>query len=114
MDQLDKEIEQMGMGKLKIPWHARLLLRFCPRFFMRMQAKKMGIKQPIFDKLQDILEKTERIDFFPYSSGSRGFIIVLDRQTALYFNQDGDHFVYDGFEMGEYKKGEVAIFDQLK
>ncbi|MFH1990390.1 MAG: hypothetical protein ABIJ19_00855, partial [Patescibacteria group bacterium] len=55
-----------------------------------------------------------RIDILPSESGLRGFVVVLDRKTAIYFYQDGDHFVYDGFEMGRYDKGDVTIFDNTK
>ena len=44
----------------------------------------------------------------------RGFILVMDRKTALFFYQQGDHFSYDGFEMGQYNKGEVTVVDTLK
>jgi hypothetical protein len=27
---------------------------------------------------------------------------------------DGDHFVYDGFEVGKYDKGDITIFDDIK
>ncbi|MDD4531713.1 MAG: hypothetical protein PHH21_03355 [Candidatus Pacebacteria bacterium] len=59
------------------------------------------------------MAKSKRVDFFPEYGQGRGFIIVLDQKTALFFNQEGDHFVYDGCEMGEYGKGNVAIFDRL-
>ena len=41
-------------------------------------------------------------------------MIVIDRSTALYFYQDSDHFKYDGFEIGEYEKGDVTIFDNFR
>lgn len=81
---------------------------------MRRMAKGLEIKNVVFDKLQEVFSQTERIDFFPYTGNERGFILVLDLETALFFNQDGDHFIYDGFEMGKYNKGKVTIFDDLK
>ena len=44
---------------------------------------------------------------------NRGLIITLDQKFTLWFFQDGDHFVYDGFEIGEYEKGDVTIFDSI-
>ena len=78
---------------------------------MKQMAKKMDIENPLFDKFHGVFSQTNRIDIFPSGSGSRGFMIVIDKKTALYFYQDGDHFIYDGFEMGEYEKGDVTIFD---
>lgn len=88
------------------------LLRLWPNKAMKMLAKKQGIKEPVFDKLHQIFYKAKRIDLFPTASNSRGFILVIDQQTALYFYQDGDHFSYDGFEMGKYDKGDVTILDK--
>ena len=93
----------------------RLLLRFNPvRGFKRLN-KKLGVKNEIFDKAHELFSNTKSIDIFPLSSASgRGFMIVIDRNTALYFYQDGDHFKYDGFEMGPYEKGDITIFDSIR
>jgi len=61
--------------------------------------------------LHEELAKNKRVDISPTSGGGRGFIIVLDQKTSFYFYQDGDHFIYDGCEMGEYEKGDVTVFD---
>ena len=102
------------MKKLRINWFTKLLLKFWPTLAMKRFAKDIGIKNPIFDKAHEAFSKIERIDFFPLQGGHRGFLLVLDRKTALYFYQDSDHFVYDGYEMGEYDKGDVTIFDDIK
>ena len=73
----------------------------------------MDITNPIFDKAHEIFDGAKRIDLYPTASAERGFILVLDLKTALYFYQDGDHFKYDGFEMGEYNKGDVTILDNI-
>lgn len=91
----------------------KLLLKFWPRAAITLLARQQGIKDSPFGPFHDIFSSVERVDIIPYQSGSRGFMIILDRHTALYFNQDGDHFVYDGFEVGEYDKGDVTIFDNL-
>ena len=102
MDQIDDEKQ--------LSWFVKTLLKLWPRLGMLYLSKNIGIRNPIFDKAQEIFGQSERIDIFP-AAAPRGFVIVIDRQTALYFYQDGDHFVYDGFEMGEYEKGDVTIFD---
>jgi len=102
---------------MKVNWFTKILLRLWPKLMMKRFAQKLGIKNPVFDQLHEVFSKVSRIDFIPFTpsqSGSRGFMIILDQKTALYFYQDGDHFVYDGFEMGEYDKGEVTVFDSLK
>ncbi len=101
------------MKEEKLNPFVKFFLKFWPRLGMLYLSKKIGIKKPIFGKAHELFSKSERIDIFPAAT-PRGFIIVLDRETALYFYQDGDHFVYDGFEMGEYEKGDVTIFDSLK
>jgi len=95
----------------KIPWHRKFLLKFFPKTALKLFAKEIGIANPVFDQLHNIFGNTQRIDLYQSTSGQRGFILVLDLKTALYFYQDGDHFTYDGFEMGEYDRGDVTIFD---
>lgn len=108
-------LKESDVESLKLPWWQKLLMKFWPALFMRLMARQMKVKNVIFDKLHEVFDKTERVDLFSLnSSDSRGFLLVLDQQTALYFYQDGDHFKYDGFEMGEYEKGDVTIFDKLK
>ncbi len=101
-------------NKTEITWLDKALLKIWPDLEMRRLAKRMKIGNVVFDKLHDIFHKTETIDIFPFAGNSRGFILVLDRQTAFFFYQNGDHFEYDGFEMGEYVKGDVTIFDELR
>lgn len=100
--------------KNKITRLDKILLKFWPNREMHRLARRMKINQAVFEKLHEIFHKTQTIDIFPIAGNSRGFILVLDRQTAIFFYQDGDHFSYDGFEMGEYGKGDVTIFDNLK
>ena len=99
---------------MEINWFTKLLLRFRPNLGIKILARKQEIKNSPFEQLHDIFAKSERIDISPYASGSRGFIITIDQNTALYFNQDGDHFIYDGFEVGKHEKGEVTIFDNTR
>lgn len=102
------------MANIKISWHRKLLLKFWPKAAFKLFAKELGIANPVFDKAHDIFGNIQRIELFPLTGGQRGFILILDLKTALFFYQDGDHFKYDGFEMGEYKKGDVTVFDNVK
>src|SRR3989344_4909754 len=72
---------------------------------------KFDFDPDVADRAHELFKKSERIDIAPSKSGLRGFQLIIDGSTALYFYQDGDHFVYDGFEGGEYGKGDVTIFD---
>jgi hypothetical protein len=101
------------MSRLKLNWWEKFKLKFFPMWALKGFAKRAGVEDVAFDNLHEILTKTNRIDLFPLS-GSRGFMIILDGKISLWFFQDGDHFKYDGFEIGEYDKGDVTIFDKLK
>ena len=53
---------------------------------MKLTAKKIGIENSIFDKLHEVFPKTKSIDLLPLKSSHRGFMIIIDRKTALYFH----------------------------
>ena len=99
-------------NEMKIGWFTRFMLRVLPRYGIHRIAKICGFLTPdVCWKLHDIFACVGRVDVIPSRSGSRGFSIVLDNLFALYFNQDGDHFAYDGYEFGDYENGDVTIFD---
>ncbi len=99
---------------LKINWFTKLLMRVAPRFFFRYAAKEQGIDHRKIKYAIKLFSGAKRIDIQPLPSRSgRGFIIFLDNKLSLYFYQDGDHFYFDGFEMGEYGKGDVTVFDNF-
>ncbi|RJQ14365.1 hypothetical protein C4553_01470 [Candidatus Parcubacteria bacterium] len=100
--------------ELKAGFFTRILIKFWPAMAVKQMARQMGINNPLFDKAHYLFTKVKRVDLVPLKSGLRGFMVVLDRRTALYFYQNNDHFVYDGYEMGMYNKGDVTIFDQTK
>ena len=110
-----KDIE-FNFDKLKsngVGWFTRFLLRFFPMAGLGRLARKFGFKSKYMKKANDLFFDVEKIDIVPlHGSGRRGFQIILDRNTALYFYQDGDHFIYDGSEVGKYEKGDVTIFDE--
>lgn len=97
---------------MEISKFQKFILKFFPKLFFRIVAKEKNLPVDIV-KVQDLFSKFKRIDIFPSISGGRGFILILDRKLALYFYQDGDHFIYDGFEVGDYEKGDVTVFDNI-
>lgn len=99
---------------LKINWFAKILMRFAPGIFLRYAAWRQGIGPRDIDYAAKLFGAGKRVEIHPLpSSGGRGFVIVLDNRFSLHFYQDGDHFYYDGCEIGEYEKGDVTIFDKL-
>jgi len=100
---------------LKINWFTKLLMRFAPKTFLYYAAKKQNIEPQKIDNAMKLFGESERIDIhlLPSRSG-RGFIITLDNKLSLFFYQDGDHFYYDGCEIGEYEKGNITIFDNIQ
>ena len=101
-----KKLKELGVDR----W-TRILLRIAPAYGVKRLTRSFGGNFDYAEKAHALFDKTERIDIIPSCSGTRGFQIILDKSTALYFNQDGDHFTYDGFEVGEYDGGEVTVFD---
>jgi hypothetical protein len=116
---MDNDLEEIDglkpgdMSRLKLNWWGKLKLKFFPMWAIKSFAGRLGVEDAVLDNLHKIFTKTDRIDLVPIS-GSREFMIILDGKMSLWFYQDGDHFKYDGFEMGEYGKGDVTIFDKLK
>lgn len=90
----------------------RTLLWLVPRWGVARLEREMGYPSTrAVEKMHELLKKTQRVDVLPAVGGGRGFQIVLDGGLSLYFFQDGDHFVYDGFELGVYERGDVTLFD---
>lgn len=90
----------------------RILLKISPLRGVRRLSRELGVDSDFADEAHELFSKAERIDITPSKSGLRGFQLIIDGSTVLYFYQDGDHFMYDGFEVGKYEKGDVTIFDQ--
>ena len=99
---------------MRIHWSTKLFIKFFPQTFLKFSARKQGIDPRKLDWADKLFADCQRIDIQPTSGGSRGFILTLDNKLTLWFFQDGDHFTFDGYEMGEYDSGEVTDFDQLR
>lgn len=97
-----------------VDFWTRLFLRIAPRRGIERLSRKMGVDPDMAARAHALFANAQKVDVIPFESGEGGFKFILNRSTALYFYQDGDHFVYDGWETGEYEKGEVTIFDHLK
>lgn len=116
-----EDFEDLDLEKIKfdhknlkeggVSLRTRILLRLWPIKGMEFLAKELGMDSEIMEKADRLFYGADRVDIVPSTSGARGFQIVLDQRTALYFVQDGDRFVYDGCEEGEYEKGTVTVFD---
>jgi hypothetical protein len=99
---------------LKLNFLTKTLMRLAPISFLHYAARQQGVDDNKIDYAYKLFADAKRIDIQPLSGeGGRGFIVFLDCSLSLYFYQDGDHFYYDGFEIGEYGKGEVTVFDRL-
>ena len=105
-------LQEDSLEALKFPWWKRMLFRLWPQAIFKIATNKVDINIDFY-KLHKIFSKSEKIDIFPTNINERGFILVLNQQVSLFFFQDGDNFKYDGFEVGEYEKGDITIFDSL-
>ena len=99
---------------MKINRLTKLFIKFSPKGFLKYTARSQAINPSRLDYAEKLFRDCRRIDIQPLSGSHRGFIIFLDNKFSLWFYQDGDHFVFDGYEMGEYDDGEVTVFDGLK
>jgi hypothetical protein len=116
LDDLNPETIMFDMKNFKrsgVSWFTRLLLRFWPRKGVVRLAREFGLNSGLMEEAESLFSRVKRVDLVPSRSGERGFQIILNRSTALYFYQDGDHFVYDGSEAGEYAGGDVTVLDDV-
>lgn len=108
-----KDLKLGDMDQLDFPWHKKFLLKFFPRWFMKLTAKELKLDDSMIENAQKLFGG-KKVYIQPLAGvGGRGFIIFVDSKMSFWFFQDGGHFKYDGFEMGEYDDGEVTIFDNL-
>ena len=110
-----REIDGDFLENAKVSWFTRTLLSVSLAWGMSRLAKELcspGIEMS--KKAHGFFAKVERVHLVPSRSSMRGFQIVIDNMLSLFFCQDGDHFVYDGFEMGPYDDGDVTVLDRLK
>lgn len=116
MSQEEFQIDDLkpgDMSQLPFPWWKKILLKFFPKSFMKLTAWELDIDEDAIDYAEKLF-RDKKIHLEPLSgTGGRGFIISIDNKMTLWFYQDGDHFVYDGFEMGEYDDGDVTVVDRL-
>ncbi|MFA6536843.1 MAG: hypothetical protein WCT18_00415 [Patescibacteria group bacterium] len=114
---LDQEELEIKENSKIIPWWQRFLMKFFPKYFFKIYADKINVNSDDIELSSNLFEN-KKIHIQPLSGGSRGFILTLDNKLTLWFYQNGNHFEYDGFEMGEYEDLDilqnVAGFDALK
>lgn len=100
--------------KLELDWWTRMLFILSPFRALCRVAEKMGVSPDIAMMAHDLFVDVKCVEIARTASDQRGFILTINRNTALYFYQDGDHFAYDGFEMGTYDPGDVQVFDRIE
>jgi hypothetical protein len=117
-EEIERIAEELGIEagdpkKIKISWYHRLAMKFSPKLFLKWSAREMGLDEKKIDLAYKLFDDSS-VHIEPLSGGARGFIVTLDNKLNLWFYQDGDHFKFDGIEMGEYGSGDVTVFDNLK
>ena len=118
-ERFDAELELVaGMDEAflegaKISWLTRFLISFAlPWGFARLAREVRAPGVAASKKAHAFFAGAGRIDVVPLRSELRGFRLIIDSVLSIYFIQDGDHFAYDGFELGCYSdEGDVTIFD---
>jgi len=88
----------------------QFLFKLFPKTFVCLAAKKSGVDKRLDASLK-LFDGTKRIDFFPLTGGQLGFMLIIDNSFSLWFYQDNDRFVFDGYEIGEYENGDVTVLD---
>lgn len=91
-------------------WYQKMLFRLFPVTSLKFVAWKMGCSFS-FILHGDLFFHEASVDIVPTKTGGRGFRIILNNNLSLYFYQDGKHFKYDGWEVGEYEDGDITVFD---
>ncbi len=110
-----KEIDAEFLKKAKVSLLTRVLLSIALPWGLGRLAKELGGPGiAMSKKAHAFFARVERVDIVPSQSEMRGFQIVIDNILSLFFCQDGDHFVYDGFEIGSHDDGDVTVLDQLR
>ncbi len=113
----ESELPQWNFEDLKengVGWWTRFLLRIAPMYGAMRLARLLGFDPDLGERLHFLFAPTRRVHVEPLCSGLRGFQLIINNMTALYFYQNGDHFEYDGFEVGHYEDGKVTVFDGPK
>lgn len=108
-----QEIDGDFLRRANISWLTRLLLRIAlPWGFARLAKELSRPGLAAAKRAHAVFAPAERVDLIPSRADLRGFRLVLDQMLVLYFIQDGDHFIYDGFEFGTMcEEGDVTVFD---
>ena len=98
---------------MKINRLTKLFIKLFPRTFLKQAARQQNINPQKLNYAEKLFRDCRRIDIEPLGDSSRGFILFLDNKLSLWFYQDGEHFIFNGYEIGEYDDCEVTVFDNL-
>lgn len=91
-------------------WYQKMLFRLFPVTSLKYVAWKMGCSFSFIGHGHIFFEGAS-VDIVPTKLSVRGFRIILNNKLCLFFYQDGKHFKYDGWEVGEYEDGDITVFD---
>ena len=95
-------------------WFTKILFKISPELGVKYLTRKMDTKTDSIQTFHSLFSAVKRVDVHPLETGFRGFALVLNQETALYFIQDGEHFKYKGYEVGKFEGGDVRVFDKIR
>lgn len=83
-------------------WFKKLLGR-SPGDALRIASQLEGLPPDLFAQADEVFSSARQIEFCPIGTKQKpGWMIILDQKLSLWFYRQDDHFVYDGFEIGDY------------
>lgn len=113
-DERDPDADtEAGDGPVGYGFPFGLLERYAPWLLGPALEWSLRLSERDAERIHAVLDRSRRVDLEPTSGPGRGFRLIVDRRLALYFRQEGDGFDYDGYEVGEYDKGDVTILDGI-
>ena len=89
---------------------AKIFMRIWPTACIKYVAWRKGCPPSLMRHANALFDEAS-VDIVLTKTGGRGFQIIVDNKFSLYFYQDGKHFKYDGWEVGEYEDGDITVFD---
>ncbi len=92
------------MHLMESNWFKKLLGRSSADDF-RIVSQLEGLPPDLFDQAHEVFSSVRQIEFCPIGTKRKpGWMIILDQKLSLWFYRQDNHFVYDGFGIGDYSK----------
>ncbi len=90
------------MHLMESNWFKKLLGR-SPGDAFRIASQFEGLPPDLFAQADQVFSSVQQIEFCPIGTKRKpGWMIILDQKFSLWFYRQDGHFVYDGFEIGDY------------